>query len=685
MTRQAATEATPPASPRRPSADALFLSAVCVAGGLALILWFPSAWAALVSGPREYWLLGALAVIADLLPFSFSSDRRPPTVYVSVALTFAIVLLWGIGPALVVQAVATTVAASRMRLPPTSALFTAARLLLALVAAGWVVDIVGPTAFGIGYRINRRQFLAIFAPALAWLCVSAGLIGALRYLRSPPGRRLLTMRTTAYEFLAHGALLLLAPIIVTAPTGFAIALFLIPLLGLNHLFRLVRAQTRQLRQEPATGALTASGLVSAAEDLIARDEFAPSGSPSAQRFGLILIRLDRIGPTTDTFGRGPAVRLLAEAARRIRETAGEGALVARLGSDEFVVLVFDPEDGAAVAGLASQIVAALAEPVWIDGLPLLLGPAAGCAEGQVDGERIGAMLRRAALAQAQARSAGDAVHMYRPEAGLDTADRLTLLADLSLALRDPEHVGEITVVYQPQVAVRTGDVLGVEALLRWSHPVRGTVHPEEFVHLAQATALTEILTERIVDEVVAQLAAWKAQGLRLRAAFNVGMQELRNASFPEHIIHALRQWEVPASLLKIEITEGVLMEAGAEPAINRLTATGVAFSLDDFGTGFASLRQLRRLPLSEVKIDKSYVQGMAANSADAAFVRCIIELADTLGISTVAEGVEDAATCDLLARMGDTVAQGWFFAPPMSAAQLTEWATERRQSPPPAY
>ncbi|MEV5692261.1 EAL domain-containing protein [Micromonospora globbae] len=241
-------------------------------------------------------------------------------------------------------------------------------------------------------------------------------------------------------------------------------------------------------------------------------------------------------------------------------------------------------------------------------------------------------------------------------------------------------VGEITMYYQPQIAIATGEVVGVEALLRWRHPRRGMVDPEELIRVAEQSAVMRLLTRRVVDDVVEQLAKWSAAGIGLRAALNVSVRDLHTGEIADQIADRLARYGVPPERLQLEITEGALM---ADPrrvlaTISRLHRIGVAIALDDFGTGYSSLQHLRRLPLSEVKVDRSFVLGMADDADDAAIVRSMIELAGALGLRVVAEGVEDERTWRMLYAAGCDAAQGWFYARPMPAEELVAWLARYR-------
>ncbi|SCL52371.1 diguanylate cyclase (GGDEF) domain-containing protein [Micromonospora citrea] len=240
--------------------------------------------------------------------------------------------------------------------------------------------------------------------------------------------------------------------------------------------------------------------------------------------------------------------------------------------------------------------------------------------------------------------------------------------------------GEITMYYQPQVAIATGEVVGVEALLRWRHPRRGMVDPEELIRVAEQSAVMRLLTRRVVDDVVEQLAKWSAAGIGLPAALNVSVRDLHTGEIADQIADRLARYGVPPQRLQLEITEGALM---ADPrrvlaTITRLHRIGVGIALDDFGTGYSSLQHLRRLPLSEVKVDRSFVLGMADDADDAAIVQSTIGLAKALGLRVVAEGVEDERTWRMLHAAGCDAAQGWFYARPMPAGELVAWLARYR-------
>jgi EAL domain-containing protein (putative c-di-GMP-specific phosphodiesterase class I) len=289
------------------------------------------------------------------------------------------------------------------------------------------------------------------------------------------------------------------------------------------------------------------------------------------------------------------------------------------------------------------------------------------------------LLRHADVAMYDAKARGDAVAVYAPEVDHNSPDRLSLLADLRLAL-DNTDSSEVMFYYQPQVEMATGAVVGVEALLRWHHPHKGLIDPEELIRIAEHSGVMRMLTLRVVDDVIGQLAKWRANGLTLRAAINVSVRDLHTGEVVDRLVEQLEHHDISPQHVQMEITEGALM---ADPrrvlaTLQRLDKLGVALSLDDFGTGYSSMQHLRRLPLSEVKIDRSFVLGMADDPDDEAIVRSMIDLASALNLRVVAEGVEDDRTRRLLVGAGCHVAQGWYYARPMPADELASWLARYR-------
>ena len=294
----------------------------------------------------------------------------------------------------------------------------------------------------------------------------------------------------------------------------------------------------------------------------------------------------------------------------------------------------------------------------------------GIARYTDDRDEFADLMRHADVAMYEAKQRGDSIAVYAKKAdpGLE---RLGLLIDFRNALESGDRE-QIEMHYQPQVSIAADEVEGVEALLRWRHPVHGPISPQDLLGVVERSSVMQTLTMRVIDDVVAQVAAWNAQGLVLRASLNISARDLYSDAIVAHLARQLSAHRVSPGQIQVEITESALLAdpSRAQATVGRIAALGVSVSLDDFGTGYSSLQHLRKLPIAEIKIDRSFVAGMADNRDDAAIVRSTVEMARLLGIRTVAEGVETEYTRQLLAGTGCTLAQGWLSAKPMPAADL---------------
>jgi diguanylate cyclase (GGDEF)-like protein len=391
---------------------------------------------------------------------------------------------------------------------------------------------------------------------------------------------------------------------------------------------------------------------------------------------LLLIDLDRFKEVNDTLGHDHGDELLVEVAVRLRGALRRGDTLARLGGDEFAVLLCDLPDRSAVTDLAARLHDALRRPFALRGVAVELEASIGAALCPDHGRDVGTLVQRADVAMYDAKRSKASIATYSPERDPYSADRLGLLAELRRALSGDELV----LHYQPKVAVETGTVIGVEALVRWRHPERGLLAPAEFVPLAERTGTVADLTRWVLDAALAQTRAWRDAGLTLPVAINLAAANIVDATLPDAVAAALERHGVPGSLLECEISEDTVMAdpVRAMDVLGRLRAMGLRLSLDDFGTGHSSLAYLKRLPLDEVKIDRSFVLGMTEDENDAVIVRSTIDLARNLGLDVVAEGVENEAILRGLGALHCDVAQGFHLSRPLPAADLEVWLAGRR-------
>ena len=505
--------------------------------------------------------------------------------------------------------------------------------------------------------------------AVAYLLVTRTLLW---YLNAPRHGGLPTVARTALvrQGLVAVALLGIAPLVcvVADAEPVLLPLFAIPLIALDSTLWIARARAEEQLRDPLTGLPNRQWLLE--RIWTALDDAERIGARAA----LMLIDLDRFRSVNDTLGHLAGDRLLLQIADRLRLALPRGAEAARLGGDEFAVLLPVADSTTSATRVARGLVAALSSPLDLDGLTLVLEASAGVAvfpDHALDAEGL---LRRADVAMYQAKRDRTGVEVYESKRDSNTPDRLGLLGDLRRAL----DAQEVELHYQPKVRF-DGQVAGLEALVRWVHPERGKVPPDEFIAIAESSGLMPHLTEYVLETALAQVARWRAQGLHVPVAVNVSPRDVHTPGFAGSVAARLARHGVPAGALQLEITEHVLLEdpQRAADTLAALTRHGVKMSLDDFGTGYSSLVHLRRLPVSELKIDRSFVARLAVDAEDAEIVRCTVDLAHSLGLLVVAEGVEDDETWERLRDLGCDAVQGWLVAAAMPADETTAWLRAR--------
>ncbi|MFC5065019.1 putative bifunctional diguanylate cyclase/phosphodiesterase [Actinomycetospora atypica] len=439
--------------------------------------------------------------------------------------------------------------------------------------------------------------------------------------------------------------------------------------------RLEARLRRDAHRDPLTGLLNRPGFLRAAAEHL-RDG---TGAVAVVSFGIV-------EQVNDTLGHAHGERFVALAAHRLdavcasaraAEVAPGARLAARLEGDTFAVVV-EGVDAPTAHASAQEMRDVLVRPLVIEDIPfeapVLVGVAAADAAslaGERDGHVLASrLLGRADIALTAARDRGEPVRCYEPSMGERADRRLAIIRGFAPAVAE----GHLRVHYQPTVSLEGRTVLGVEALARWEHPELGPLLPDEFVPVLEATGQIAGLTAFVLDESLAAARRWHDRGLDLSVAVNISVGSLDDA-FPALVADALARHGVPANRLILEVTEsGVSVEREyALPALRRLHALGCRLAVDDFGTGQSSLAHLRRLPVDTVKIDKSFVLGMSSESGDAAVVRAIVEMGHTLGLTVVAEGVENAAARVALTEMGCDVAQGYLVSRPLPARCLERW------------
>ncbi|MFC4502023.1 MULTISPECIES: putative bifunctional diguanylate cyclase/phosphodiesterase [Streptomyces] len=589
------------------------------------------------------------------------------------ALTLAVLLLYGwVSAGLVSLTVVVLVGIARRNRWRQGVLHGAVDILgigagaLLLAACGRVPSVERPWYPGTWTVYTGPQVVLV---AVAYLAVTRVLLW---YLHAPRHGGLPTVARTALvrQGLVAVALLGIAPLVcvVAVAKPILLPLFAIPLIALDSTLWMARARAEEQLRDPLTGLPNRQWLLE--RIWTALDDAERIGARAA----LMLIDLDRFRSVNDTLGHLAGDRLLLQIADRLRVALPRGAEVARLGGDEFAVLLPVADSTTSATRVARGLVAALSSPLDLDGLTLVLEASAGVAvfpDHALDAEGL---LRRADVAMYQAKRDRTGVEVYESKRDSNTPDRLGLLGDLRRAL----DAHEVQLHYQPKVRF-DGQVAGLEALVRWVHPERGKVPPDEFIAIAESSGLMPHLTEYVLETALGQVAEWRSQGLYVPVAVNVSPRDVHTPGFAGSVAARLARHGVPAGALQLEITEHVLLEdpQRAADTLNGLTGHGVKMSLDDFGTGYSSLVHLRRLPVSELKIDRSFVARLAVDNEDAEIVRCTVDLAHSLGLLVVAEGVEDDETWERLRDLGCDAVQGWLVAAAMPPEETTAWLRAR--------
>jgi diguanylate cyclase (GGDEF)-like protein len=385
---------------------------------------------------------------------------------------------------------------------------------------------------------------------------------------------------------------------------------------------------------------------------------------------------DGLRDVNDSLGHAAGDKLLLEFATRLRTFCPPAGLVGRVGGDGFAVTIRLESADAAIA-LATELREALSHPMDMGPLNLDIGAAVGVAIYPEHGSDPDTLLKRADVATHAAKVRSSGVQLFDPSLESRSVRRLGLAADLRRAL---ENDG-LEVYFQPKIALDSREIIGVECLARWDHPVQGAVRPEDFVAVAEHTGQLGHLTDFVLREGLRRAQQWREAGHSIPISVNLSPRTVIDHDFPDRIAELLSLYETPPGMLTLEITEdGMITEKDRPlPTLRLLDVLGVRLSIDDFGTGYSSLSYLRRLPVDEVKIDRSFVQGMATDSGDLAIVRAIVDLARHLGLTVVAEGVESELTLSMLAEMGCEIGQGFLFSRPLPFDRFEAWLAARTE------
>ena len=599
--------------------------------------------------------LGAAAVCASIvLPaLATSGNTSWPVTVTDAAYPCGDLLLLGV--------VVATLLAARFNVPPTVWVINAAIVVLIGGDSAYLTD-VASGAITWGTWVNVAGVIALGAVSM---CAGA------RFVARPASDRpsWLVHAVPPLASLSSLVILLLrahGPFepIVAGLAALTVAVAVVRLMLSYHEARAL-ADSRQLAQsDELTGLLNRRGFQALA---------AAALSKASTPLAVLLVDLDGFKDINDSLGHPAGDDLLRALGGRLRTEGGSfggpsgAGLVARIGGDEFAVLTDDRDDAA--ANVAARILATVKRPFYLHNMELRVDASIGIASSPQHGTNLDDLLRHADIAMYKAKAGHDGVLRYSPEAERNSGS-LRAIAQLRFAI---EHEpAQLVLHYQPKVNLLSGQLAGVEALVRWNHPERGFLMPGQFLSLAEKGRMMSALSDRVLQRALAELPTWHGELRGQTVAVNLPADAVSDPTLVERVSEMLESTGTPAHRLQLEITEDFLMAdlAGARVVLEKLRLLGVGISIDDYGTGYSSLAYLRDLPVDELKLDRAFVQPILADRRAAAIVRSTIELAHSLGLRMVAEGIEDADTWHLLLAMGCDVGQGYLFGRPQAGADL---------------
>jgi diguanylate cyclase (GGDEF)-like protein len=628
-----------------------------------------------VIGHPLFWVLAGMVVLGEIWPIVTPGRSSLEAPVASVTFSFAALIAWGLPVAVLLRAPATLLTLLAKRKALHRAAFNAATATLSLAAGGSVLYAFrGRITPAFAWEPSGRNIWQIVLAAAACFVVSYVLdtVAVALHAREPVLRTLI--KALPYQSSVNLVLLATAPlvaIVLADKSGSAllVALFAFPLAAIYVNAAISVQREHQAQHDELTGLANRKLLMLRLQSTLAQ------ATSSGTKVGFLLLDLDRgLKEVNDTLGHAVGDRLLRLVAHRLTHSIRPGDLVARLGGDEFAVLLPAVKEVAAAREVAARLRAAVAEPIRLEGMSFVIEVSIGIAMFPDDASAGEVLMQHADVAMYLAKQRRSGVERYVPELDRNSPARLALFGELRRGL----DRGELELHYQPKVYLADRRPAGVEALVRWQHPVRGMLTPHDFIPVVQQSYLMREVTAFVIETAVAQAALWRQAGLDLQVSLNVSGRDLLDTGLADVVEQCLNRHRVPPDALLLEIDERVLTSepAHAVATAEALADIGVGLSLDDFGTGYSSLLRLKRLPFSEVKVDSSFIGRMLESPDDEVVVKSILDLAAALGIRSVAEGVESADVATALVAMGCVTAQGWHFARPMNAVSATAWLTD---------
>ena len=610
----------------------------------------------------DFVLLTALLVAAEVRHITVHRHRGIDET-ISLSSAFACALLLHYDWSLVVLALALggLVDDVRRRSAWWKVAFNAGQYTLSLVTAAGVLSLLGGAPNGdLGESLPIAVSLATCA---VFFVVNTSLPGvAIALVEGAPVVRSLR-DDLPMQWSVNGVVVAMAPLVVAVANDslWLVALLVVPVLAVHRGAVSALEREHMTLHDPLTGL---PNQVAFRARLVEQLEAAADGEHTA----VLVLDLDHMDDISNTLGHSAAEELLEQVARRLRTTVPEGAVLARSAGGGFAVAVPGLRSPWEASACAEAMLAQFGDPYDVAESAFALRASVGLTVSPLHGTDPEQLVQHAEVARGVALRSRSGLEIYSAERNDFTERRLAVLRGLGPALRRRE----MTVHFQPQVQVATNQVSGYEALLRWHHPVLGPVPPDEIVALAEHAGMMHEVTDYVLDEALRRVAEWRRQGSTATVSVNVSASVLQDPELPMRVARRLALWGVPSTALVLELTETAVMShpQRCQEVMRELRALHVGLSLDDYGTGYASLAYLTTMPVDELKIDKSFVLGMQANQVDRVAVRSTLELARSLGLRVVAEGVETEECAELLASWGCPTAQGWHFGRPVPAQDV---------------
>ena len=621
--------------------------------------------------PTGFWMIASLVLLGELLPVITAGNYDPQGTVTSTAFVLAMLYLWGFWPAVLLQAGATVISETVRRKEAWKLFFNVGQYALSLFAAWGVMWLFG-VQNGVG--ASGPDEIPLGASDLIWIVLTWGVWFTVNntLVSGVSGDEGLTFvqawsEDLGFYVVTTAAVMALSPLLVLATQAsiWYIPLLLIPLYAVRKTGQISLEEQHQALHDSLTGLPNRKFLLRTMQETLEKCD------RGCESFALLILDLDRFKEVNDTLGHHTGDQLLQLVALRIRGTLRDVDLVARLGGDEFAIYLPLVESQDEALEVALRVRAALVEPFQLDDVLLELEASIGIAMHPLHGAGVDTLMRRADVAMYLAKETHADVEIYDVERDQHSTNRLGLLAELRKAI----DAGDLELHYQPKVGLVAQDLVGVEALLRWNHAERGNIAPDDFIPLAETSGLMHRLTEYVIDRALGQASLWRRMGLDVAVAVNVSARDLHGTELSLTVSEGLAKHRMPATHLMLELTERTLMAEHSRvmDTLDALEALDVAISLDDFGTGYSSMFMLKRLPVTEIKVDRSFVSRLSEADEDESIVRSIIDLAHSLGMQAVAEGVETPEVWARLEALGCDSAQGWYVSRPMAPEAATRW------------